>query len=130
MQYLILGASAGGLSAASAIRKRDPTARIQILSDESRPPYYRPLIPYLLTGEKGEMELQRQAHGMPPDSESRLPAVNSFPTIACCWQPALNQSCRISMDCQARGLLLYGTGRMPWESLRPPGRPPNAAVGK
>ncbi|HJW91417.1 MAG TPA: FAD-dependent oxidoreductase [Anaerolineales bacterium] len=72
MRYVIVGASAAGLSAAQAIRKRDPTAAIQILSAEARPPYYRPLIPYLITGEKGEAELLREPRWLPPEIDLRL----------------------------------------------------------
>ena len=60
MRHVIVGASAAGMAAAEAIRKRDPTAEIVMLSDEARRPYYRPLIPYLIFGGKPESEIVRE----------------------------------------------------------------------
>jgi NAD(P)H-nitrite reductase large subunit len=59
MRHVIVGASAAGMAAADAIRKRDPTAEIVMLSEEPRPPYYRPLIPYLIYDGKPESEIVR-----------------------------------------------------------------------
>jgi NAD(P)H-nitrite reductase large subunit len=43
-EYLIIGNSAGGISAAGAIRELDKAGRITIVSDEPYPAYSRPLI--------------------------------------------------------------------------------------
>jgi nitrite reductase (NADH) large subunit len=61
MRYVIVGASAAGMAAAEAIRKRDPTSGIVMLSDESYPPYYRPLISYLVYREKTGQDILRPA---------------------------------------------------------------------
>lgn len=51
MKYVIIGASAAGMSAAQAIRKYDPDSNIRIISEESAAPYSRIFIPKLITGE-------------------------------------------------------------------------------
>ncbi|MFH1581946.1 MAG: FAD-dependent oxidoreductase [Pseudomonadota bacterium] len=51
MKYVIIGASAAGMSATRAIRKYDPDSIIRIISDESTPPYSRIFLPKLITGE-------------------------------------------------------------------------------
>ena len=51
-RYLIVGASAAGMAAAHAIREHDPTGTVTVLSAESDPPYFRPLIPFLISGKK------------------------------------------------------------------------------
>ncbi|MFZ3131171.1 MAG: MBL fold metallo-hydrolase, partial [Desulfosporosinus sp.] len=43
-QFLIIGGGIAALSAASAIRKRNRTAKISMLSEEATKPYYRPAL--------------------------------------------------------------------------------------
>jgi flavorubredoxin/NADPH-dependent 2,4-dienoyl-CoA reductase/sulfur reductase-like enzyme/rubredoxin len=50
-KFLILGGGIAGLSAAGALRKRNRSAAITILTDEAVRPYYRPALAELLTGE-------------------------------------------------------------------------------
>lgn len=50
-QYLIIGHGAAGMSAAEAIRRRDPDGRIVIASDEPYPFYSRPGVAYFLAGQ-------------------------------------------------------------------------------
>ncbi len=50
--YLIIGGSAAGMAAAQAIKERDTKGLVTILSDEPDMPYFRPLIPYVVTGRK------------------------------------------------------------------------------
>ncbi|MFH1478393.1 MAG: FAD-dependent oxidoreductase [Candidatus Omnitrophota bacterium] len=50
MQYIILGSSAAGINAVEAIRTKDKTSKIIVISDEARPLYSRCLISYLLAG--------------------------------------------------------------------------------
>lgn len=57
MRYVILGASIAGLSAASAVRTRDPKGEITMVTAEVGQPYYRPLIPLLIDGSKKETDL-------------------------------------------------------------------------
>jgi NADPH-dependent 2,4-dienoyl-CoA reductase/sulfur reductase-like enzyme len=51
MRYVIIGASAAGLAAAETLRQWDPRGSITLISDEPHPPYSRPLLTYLLSGE-------------------------------------------------------------------------------
>lgn len=51
MRYLILGCGPAGIAAAKSIRKADKSATIVIATEESGPPYLRPLLPDLITGE-------------------------------------------------------------------------------
>ena len=48
MNYVIVGNSAAGLSAAEAIRQNDAAGNITIVSDEKYEAYSRPLISYYL----------------------------------------------------------------------------------
>lgn len=72
MRHVIVGASAAGMAAAGAIRKRDPAAEIVMLSDESRPPYYRPLIPYLIYDGKPASEIVREPRLTPGNVDLRV----------------------------------------------------------
>ncbi|MHB8067611.1 MAG: NAD(P)/FAD-dependent oxidoreductase [Desulfobaccales bacterium] len=51
MRHVIIGASAAGLAAAEMLRQWDPAGAITLISDEPHPPYSRPLLTYLLSGE-------------------------------------------------------------------------------
>jgi len=53
MRYVIVGASAAGVSAAETLRQRDPAAEIVVISDE-RLVYSRPLLSYYLAGHLSE----------------------------------------------------------------------------
>ena len=56
MKYLIIGASAAGLSAALKIRELDVDGEITVLSEEKSPPYSKMSLPYLLSGECSKEE--------------------------------------------------------------------------
>lgn len=51
-RYLIVGGSAAGMAAAEAIRSLDPNGSIRVLSDEIDAPYFRPMIPFLVSRKK------------------------------------------------------------------------------
>ena len=57
MQYVIIGNGAAGSHAAKAIRQRDPNGVINVLSEEARPPYYRPMLDRLLADVVAEDKL-------------------------------------------------------------------------
>ncbi|MBI2857711.1 MAG: NAD(P)/FAD-dependent oxidoreductase [Chloroflexi bacterium] len=59
MHHLIVGNGAAGVAAARAIRGIDPNAEITLLGDEAHPPYYRPLVPMLISGERSSADLYR-----------------------------------------------------------------------
>lgn len=51
MNYLIIGASAAGISAIEAIKNKDKEAKITLVSDEEFPLYSRCLLSYFISGE-------------------------------------------------------------------------------
>ncbi len=53
MRYVIIGASAAGISGAETIRQRDPAAEVVVISDEELV-YSRPLLSYYLAGAMDE----------------------------------------------------------------------------
>ncbi len=62
-RYVIVGGSAAGMAAAQSIRELDPWGDILVLSAEADPPYYRPLIPYIVTGQKTANEIALMGQG-------------------------------------------------------------------
>jgi NAD(P)H-nitrite reductase large subunit len=61
--HVIIGASAAGMAAASAILKNDPGSRVTVLSDEADPPYFRPLIPFIISGKKSPSHVALMGQG-------------------------------------------------------------------
>lgn len=80
--YVIIGGSAAGMAAAQSIREQDPNGSITVLSEEPDRPYFRPLIPYMVTGKKSaqDMELSGngpyKAVGVDIRADSRVDSVN------------------------------------------------------
>ncbi len=60
--YLIVGGSAAGMAATQTIRNIDPQSQICVLSEEPDAPYFRPLIPFIISREKdpGQIFLKGQ----------------------------------------------------------------------
>jgi len=56
-RYVIAGGSAAGMAAAQAIRELDSLGGITVLSAEADPPYYRPLVPFIVDGRKTADEI-------------------------------------------------------------------------
>lgn len=56
--HVIIGSGIAGLSAAEAIRERQPEARISLVSEEPHEPYSRPGLAYLLRGDIPESQLR------------------------------------------------------------------------
>ncbi|MDH3964407.1 MAG: FAD-dependent oxidoreductase [Deltaproteobacteria bacterium] len=56
-RYVIIGASAAGMAAAEAIRQSDSTGVITVLSEEPVQPYFRPMIPFLISGKKSAADM-------------------------------------------------------------------------
>ena len=57
MRYVIIGASAAGMAAAEAIRRVDSSGVITVLSEEPVMPYFRPMIPFLISGKKSAADM-------------------------------------------------------------------------
>ncbi len=62
-RYVIVGGSAAGMAAAQSIRELDAHGDILILSAEADAPYYRPLIPYIVTQKKTAEEIALMGQG-------------------------------------------------------------------
>jgi NAD(P)H-nitrite reductase large subunit len=62
-RYVIVGGSAAGMAAAEVIRGHDPHGSIQVLSQEADAPYFRPLIPLLVSGKGRRDEIYLQGRG-------------------------------------------------------------------
>jgi len=74
MRHLIIGNGAAGNAAAHAIRRRDPSSEITIVSDEPHAAYYRPLLPYLLHDAPEGQHLFRDSPHLPRDVTVQLGA--------------------------------------------------------
>ncbi len=61
--YLIIGGSAAGMAAAQAITEKDPKGVVTVLSEEPDMPYFRPLIPYVVTGKKNAEAIGLSGNG-------------------------------------------------------------------
>lgn len=63
MRYVIVGGSAAGMAAATAIREVDRRGSILILSEESNMPYFRPMLPLVISGKKDASDLKLLGFG-------------------------------------------------------------------
>lgn len=59
----MIGASAAGMAAAQAIRTLIPEASITVLSHEQDMPYFRPMIPFIISGKKESSEIMLIGQG-------------------------------------------------------------------
>jgi nitrite reductase (NADH) large subunit len=75
-RYVIIGGGAAGMAAAQAIHETDPTGATSVLSEEPDTPYFRPLIPYLVTGKKRAEEMALMGSG--PYTNTQLDLHTSF----------------------------------------------------
>ncbi len=62
-QYLIVGGSAAGMAAAETIANLDPEGNVQVLSEEADAPYFRPLIPFIISRKKNDRQIFLQGQG-------------------------------------------------------------------
>jgi nitrite reductase (NADH) large subunit len=62
-RYVIIGGSAAGMAAVQAIRVHDPRGTIQVLSEEADAPYYRPMIPFIISRKKDPDQIYLQGRG-------------------------------------------------------------------
>jgi NAD(P)H-nitrite reductase large subunit len=62
-RYVIVGGSAAGMAAAQTIRVHDPCGAIQVLSEEADAPYYRPMIPFVISRKKDPDQIYLQGRG-------------------------------------------------------------------
>ena len=62
-RYVIVGGSAAGMAAAQTIRSHDPLGTIQVLSEEPDGPYFRPMIPFIISRKKEADQIYLQGRG-------------------------------------------------------------------
>lgn len=62
-KYLIVGGSAAGMAAAQAIRGIDSKGAVCILSEEKDAPYFRPMIPFLISRKKSPAQIGLEGQG-------------------------------------------------------------------
>jgi len=62
-RYVIIGGSAAGMAGANAIRDLDVHGSITVLSEERDMPYFRPMIPFLISGRKRESDMVLMGKG-------------------------------------------------------------------
>ena len=62
-RYVIVGGSAAGMAAAETIRRLDPDGSVLVVSEEVDAPYFRPMIPFLVSGKKSAAEIILQGCG-------------------------------------------------------------------
>jgi NAD(P)H-nitrite reductase large subunit len=82
-QYLIVGGSAAGMAAAHTIRRHAPMASVTVLTDETDRPYFRPMIPFVVSGKKNSRDMEMTGSGpytgkdILVKTESRVVAVDT-----------------------------------------------------
>ncbi len=62
-RYVIIGGSAAGMAAATAIRDLDLQGPITVLSEEADMPYFRPMIPFLISGKRRASDMALMGKG-------------------------------------------------------------------
>ncbi len=125
--YLIVGNSAAGVTAAEHIRATDADASITILSREPYAVYGRPLISYLIEGkttedcigfkdanfyEKERIEallarIMRSLGSMRLRTRPRWPTAMSLGTENACWQQAASRSFPLSRVWRAKRTCMH-----------------------
>jgi len=108
-QYLIIGNSAAGLAAASAIRKIDKRSKIAVVSDEDYPSYCRCLISYYLAGDVKEKNILYRPGDFYKANDVRLLLNKKAVRVD-------SKKCTVSLDDKKEepfDLLLIATGASP-----------------
>ncbi len=62
-RYVIIGGGAAGMAATTAIREQDRLGSIVVISEEQDMPYFRPMIPFLISGKKAEADMALAGRG-------------------------------------------------------------------
>jgi NAD(P)H-nitrite reductase large subunit len=100
-RYVIVGGSAAGMAAAEVLRALDTRGSVTVFSEEPDPPYFRPLIPFLISGRKRAADMSLSGEG--PYSGAGV---------------AVRLNARVrSVDCRARTVFLDGGEPVPYDRL-------------
>ncbi|MFH0781433.1 MAG: FAD-dependent oxidoreductase [Pseudomonadota bacterium] len=62
-RYVIIGGSAAGMAAAETIKRLDAESSVLVLSEEMDAPYFRPMIPFIISRKKRAAEIFLQGCG-------------------------------------------------------------------
>ncbi len=100
-RYVIVGAGAAGMAAAEAVRSLDKRGSVTVFSDEPDPPYFRPLIPFLISGKKRAVDMAMSGQG-PYSGEG--------------MDLKLNARIR-AIDCQARAVCMEDGEKIAYDRL-------------
>lgn len=71
-RYVIVGGSAAGMAAAREIRRHDPRGEVSVLSREEDAPYFRPMIPFIISRQKRADDIYLQGRGPYQDQQAML----------------------------------------------------------
>lgn len=99
--YLIVGGSAAGMAAAHAIRMRDPDRPITVLTEEPDKPYFRPMIPFVVSGKKAARDMAMEGAG--PYTQKNIRVETG--------------SCVVSVDTRARKVFLDDGRSVAYEKI-------------
>lgn len=109
-RYLIVGGSAAGMAAAQAIREKDVKGAITVLSEEPDAPYFRPLIPFLVSGRKQPEEMALVGRG--PYTGAGITVKTMARVVAC--DPAERRVTLADGTSYGYEKVLFATGSRPY----------------
>lgn len=109
-QYVIVGGSAAGMAAAHTIRAQDARGTIAVLSEEPDAPYFRPLIPFLVSGQKRAEDMALNGSG--PYTGGDI-AVRTGARVAAC-DPDSRSLTLDDGTCYGYEKVLFATGSRPY----------------
>ncbi len=109
-QYVIVGGSAAGMAAAHTIRAKDVRGTITVLSEEPDVPYFRPLIPFLVSGQKQPEDMALTGSG--PYMGADI-AVKTGARVAAC-DPDSRSLTLEDGTCYGYEKVLFATGSRPY----------------
>ncbi|WP_300457195.1 FAD-dependent oxidoreductase [Desulfobacula sp.] len=108
-QYMIVGGCAAGMAAAHAIREHDRQGTVTVISEEPCAPYFRPLIPFVISG-KNQWE-QMALEGCGPYTGSNI-FVRTHSRVASV-NPAARSVFLQDGTCLGYQKILFATGSRP-----------------
>lgn len=115
--YLIVGGGIAAARAVEGIRAKDPVGRLVLVTEEGDPPYFRPLISYLLAGKVGEQTLLWRPESFWAENRVRLITGSRVTALDAARRTALLAA---GEEIRFERLLLATGSRPVWPAL--PGR--------
>jgi len=109
-EYLIVGGSAAGMAAAEMIRSLDRQGRILVLSEEQDAPYFRPMIPFLISGKKRAEQIFLSGQGPYNEDSATIKLASRVSKV----EPNHHQVTTASGECYRFAKMLIATGASPF----------------